>query len=405
MTTTLIIEKLGIHGDGVAIVGVEDIFVPFSLPGETVVRDGNTDRITVPSADRVKAPCSHFKKCGGCNLQHANDALVAEWKTNVVRETLALNYIETDIRPIKTSPTRSRRRAVLTAKRTKKSAEIGFHRRQSDTLINVVDCTIMHPAIMAGFDFFKALTILGCSRKSEIRICATVSANGLDVSVTKAKELENAQTMEIAQLAAKHKVARVSWNGELVAQLDPPYQDFAGAKILPPDGAFLQATAQGEAALVDAVTQALEGCKNVVDLFCGVGTFTFPIAKFAETHAVEAVAPMVASIDAAWRKTSGFKKVTTEKRDLYERPLLLDEFKKVDGVVIDPPRAGALEQCKVLAKSKVSKIAFVSCNPASFSRDAKILIKGGYQLDWVQVVDQFRWSEHIELAAQFTHVG
>jgi 23S rRNA (uracil1939-C5)-methyltransferase len=358
-------------------------------------------RILEPVPERVKAPCRHFKKCGGCILQHADDAFLAGWKMKLVQDTLALNHIEATFRPIQVSPAHSRRRAIFSARRTKKSAEVGFHKRNSDVLINLLECTLMHPQIIAGFDAFREIAKLGCSRKDEIRIGATVTENGLDVDVDEAKELEPKQTESLAQMAALHGFARISWNGEVLAQLKPPTQKFGVAHVIPPSGSFLQATPQGEHALVSAALETLDDCKQVLDLFSGSGTFTLPLSQIAQVHAVETQADMLDALSAGWRQAVGTKDVTTEVRDLFYRPLLLDELKKYDGVVIDPPRAGALEQTKILAQSDIKKISFVSCNPATFARDAKILINGGYALNWMQVVDQFRWSAHVELVAEF----
>ncbi|MBL4751369.1 MAG: class I SAM-dependent RNA methyltransferase [Amylibacter sp.] len=406
MSEKLKIERLSWQGDGVTTVRNEDVFVPFSLPGEIVegdIANGICEnlRILEPVPERVKAPCRHFKKCGGCILQHADDVFLANWKTKLVQDTLALNHVEATFRPILVSPAHSRRRAVFSARRTKKSAEVGFHKRNSDVLINLLECTLVHPQIIAGFDAFREIAKLGCSRKDEIRIGATVTENGLDVDVVDAKELEPKQTESLAQMAALHGFARISWNGEVLAQLQPPTQKFGPAHIIPPSGSFLQATPQGEQVLVSAALETLDGCKRVLDLFSGSGTFTLPLSQIAEVHAVETLPEMLDALNTGWRQAVGTKDVTTEVRDLFYRPLLLDELKKYDGVVIDPPRAGALEQTKILAQSDIKKISFVSCNPATFARDAKILINGGYALNWVQVVDQFRWSAHVELVAEF----
>jgi 23S rRNA (uracil1939-C5)-methyltransferase len=401
------IERLSWQGDGVATIRNEDVFVPYALPGEVATGDVangicNDVRILEPVAERIKPACRHFKKCGGCILQHANDALLADWKTQLVKNTLDLNYIKTTFRTIHVSPPNNRRRAVFSAHRTKKSAEVGFHKRNSDILINLLECPLMHPQIIQAFGAFREIAQLGCSRKSEIRIGATVSENGLDVDISKAKGLKPKQTEALAQLASSHGFARISWNGEVLAQLKPPTLKFGPAHVIPPAGSFLQATPQGEHALVSASFETLSGCKRVLDLFSGSGTFTLPLSMHSEVHAVEFAPEMLAALDAGWRQAIGTKDVTTEARDLFYRPLLLDEMKGFDGVVIDPPRAGALEQTKVLAQSNIGKISFVSCNPATFARDAKTLIQGGYTLDWVQVIDQFRWSSHVELVAQFT---
>ena len=203
-------------------------------------------------------------------------------------------------------------------------------------------------------------------------------------------------------LTEAHGLSRLTWNGEIVALRAQPMLRFGRANVPLPYGAFLQATAEGEAALLAAVTETVAKARRITDLFAGIGTFALPLALTAEVHAVEGEAAMLMALDKGFRMAEGLKRVTHEVRDLYRRPLEPDEFKGIDAVVIDPPRAGAEAQSHTLAKSKVPVIASVSCNPATFARDAKILIAGGYRLDWVQPVDQFRWSSHVEIAARFT---
>ncbi|MEP3347064.1 MAG: class I SAM-dependent RNA methyltransferase [Litoreibacter sp.] len=393
MTQTIL--RLNHKGEGVVETGAP---IPRVLPDE-VVEDG---RIVTPSTDRVAAPCRHYKSCGGCAMQHANDDFVADWKTDVIRLGLSARGIETDIRPILTSPTQSRRRATLHGRRTKKGAMVGFFGRGSDALIEVTDCKLLDPALIAAFPVLEELTIAAASRKSTVGLAVTLSENGLDIDIKDAKELQPQSILELSALVERHKLARLSWDGEAVATREPAIQTFGAAKISPPPGAFLQATAHGQTVLGDCVTEALGDAKQVVDMFAGCGTFTLPAAEKAEIWALEGEESLIAAMDAGWRMATGLKKVTSETRDLFRRPLLPQELRKTDAVIIDPPRAGAEAQSIELAQSNVKRIAAVSCNPITFARDAEILIKGGYKLDWVQPVDQFRWSSHVELAAQFT---
>lgn len=407
MQNEFTIDHLGWHGDGVAIVDDQEIFVPFTLPDETVsghIENGTCQnaRILAPVTDRVKPICRHFKTCGGCNMQHCSDGYLADWKAQQVKNTLNLNHIETEFRPIHVSPARSRRRAVFEARRTKKSVEIGFHQRKSDLLVGVTECPLIDDKILVAFDAFKELVKIGCSRKSSIRIHVTTSQNGLDVDIENAKDITAEQIAIVAKISVDHKFARLSWNGETIALILPPAQQFGGTYVTPPPGAFLQATIKGENVLVAAATETLRDCKHVLDLFCGCGTFTLPLAKTADVHAVEAIEKMLEALHNGWRQANGLRQVTTAIRDLFYSPLLLDELKPYDGILIDPPRAGADQQVKILAKSNIPNISYISCNPATFARDAKTLIEGGYTLDWVQPVDQFRWSPHVELASQFT---
>ncbi|MAQ85928.1 MAG: RNA methyltransferase [Maritimibacter sp.] len=404
---TLTIERLGHRGDGIAR-GSDGtaVFVPLTLPGEVVEGEVTGDRmaaprIVTPSADRVKAPCRHFRSCGGCALQHAADGFVEQWKAGLVTSALAAHGIEAPVLGVATSPAQSRRRAVLSGRRTKKGAMVGFHARASDTIVEVPDCQLVLPEIAAQLPMLEELTKTGASRRGELSMTVTWSAAGADVSVTGGRELDGPFRIELAAFAEQHDLARLGWDSETVVQRRPPAQSFDGIETVPPPGAFLQATRHGEAALLAAVRDAVGGAKRVVDLFAGCGTFSLPLAKGAEVHAVESGAEMLKALDTAWRHSSGLKRVTTETRDLYRRPLLRSELASYDAIVIDPPRAGAEAQTEEIAASSVPVIGAVSCNPVTFARDAAVLIAGGYRLDWLRVVDQFRWSTHVELAARF----
>jgi 23S rRNA (uracil1939-C5)-methyltransferase len=401
------IDRIGHLGDGVAKGPNGPLFVPGMLPGEVVEGELQGDqladfRILTPSVDRVKPPCSHAKTCGGCLMQHASDAFVADWKLGIVKGALAGQGLESTFRPILTSPPKSRRRATIAARRTKNGALMGFHARASDMLVNVPNCQLLHPDLMATFPGLEALVKIGGSRSGEVSLTVTRSLAGADVMVVGGKELDSSLLLELARATETHGFARLTWNGETVALRTAPMQRFGKALVAPPPGAFLQATAEGELALLRSVAMAIGPARKIVDLFAGVGTFALPLAERAEVHAVEGDAAMMAALEKGANNAQGLKRVTVETRDLFRRPLEPDEFKGVEAVVIDPPRAGAEAQMAVLAKSEVPVIAAVSCNPISFARDAKVLIAGGYRLDWVQVVDQFRWSAHVELVARFT---
>ena len=398
------ITRLGHLGDGIA---DGPIFAPLTLPGEEVEGDVVNSRIAnpriiTPSADRVKPPCSHFKACGGCALQHGSDAFVENWKADVVRDALGAHGLDAPIRQIHTSPPRSRRRATLSGKRTKKGALVGFHARGSDVIIDIPNCTLLRPELMAMLPALQELTVIGASRKAEIAITTTASEDGADILVKGGKPLDGPLRVELAAFAVKHDLARLVWDDELVAMERPPSQRFDGIAVVPPPGAFLQATKEGEAALLNAVQQAVGPAKQVIDLFAGCGTFALPLAKSAELHAVESVPEMLTAMDTGWRKAQGLKKLTTEARDLFRRPILPIELRKYQAAVIDPPRAGAEAQIAEIAKGGPPRLAMVSCNPVTFAQDAKTLIQAGYVLNWIDVVDQFRWSPHVELAAQFT---
>ena len=403
MSNTYTINRLGHQGDGVA---EGPVFAPRTLPGEVVsgVLNGNhlgEIRIETPSADRVAPPCRHFKSCGGCQLQHASDAFVSDWKQQIVVSALSAQGIQTETRPIVTSPPQSRRRATISARRTKKGALAGFHGRASDVITEIPDCQLLDPRLLSGLPVVQALAILGASRKAELSVTLTISTEGLDVAVTGGKLLDGPLRMTLAQSTEQHHLARLSWDGEVIAMSKPPVQPFGAAQVVQPPGAFLQATPQGEAALLAAVEEICAGADRVVDLFAGCGTFSLPLARNAEVLAVEGDAEMTQALDQGWRKARGLKRVTTETRDLFRRPLMPDELAKFDVAVLDPPRAGAEAQVAEILDAGLPKIAYVSCNPISFARDAKLLVQQGYDLQWIQVVDQFRWSTHIELVASF----
>lgn len=402
----LVIDRLGHLGDGIAMGADGPIFVPGLLPGEEVEGDLqgnqlNDFRIITPSANRVRPPCVHAKTCGGCMMQHASDAFVADWKVGIVTGALAGQGLTARFLPIQTSPPKSRRRATIAARRTKNGALMGFHARASDMLVSVPNCQLLHPDLIATFPGLEALVKLGGSRSGEVSFTVTKSLSGADVMVTGGKPLDPELQLELARVTETHRFARLTWNGESVALRAAPMQRFGRALVAPPPGAFLQATAEGEAALLQAIMNAIGPAKKIVDLFAGIGTFTLPLAEGSEVHAVESESQMIAALDKAARAADGLKRITTEVRDLFRRPLEADEFKGVDAVVIDPPRAGAEAQTAALSRAQVPVIAFVSCNPVTFARDARVLVAAGYTLDWVQVVDQFRWSAHVELVARF----
>ena len=402
--TTVTIERLGQQGDGVA---RGPIFVPLALPGEVVsgVIDGDMlidTTIDTPSPDRVSAPCSHFRSCGGCKLQHASTDLVAAWKRDIVVTALSVHGIETEVRPTLTSPDRSRRRATFAARRTKKGATVGFHARKSDAIIPVPNCILVTPALAAVAPLAEALAQVGTSRKAELSVTVTDSIEGLDVSVMGGKPLDGPLRIALAGLCETYRLARLTWADELIGMRIPPAQAIGAARVVPPAGAFLQATQHGQDTLTALVQEVVGDAKSVVDVFSGCGTFALPMAARAEVLAVESAPEMVAAMDAGWRHAQGLKLVRGLVRDLFQRPLLPDELKKFDAAVIDPPRAGAIAQIAEVAKAQTPKIAHVSCNPQTFARDAATLINAGYVLDWVQPVDQFRWAAHVELVGAFS---
>lgn len=398
------VERLGRRGNGMARAGEATALAALTLPGEVIggaAVEGRIQdpRILTPSPDRVRAPCPHYRACGGCALMHARDDFVAAWKRQVVETALAAQGLAVPAEiPVHTSPPRSRRRAVLSGRRTKKGAMVGFHARASDVIVDVQDCHVLRPEIVAALPLLRQIVAAGASRSGEVTLTVIHGPAGLDVTATGGKPAEGPLLAALAGLAEAGNLARLTW-GDTPLTRRAPALPMGRAQVVPPPGAFLQATAEGEAALVAAVRAATEGANLVADLFAGVGTFALPLAATAEVHAVEGLAAPLTALTAAWRGAPGLKRITTEPRDLARNPLLPEELTRFDAIVIDPPRAGAEAQMRAIAASQVSRVATVSCDPVTFARDLRILMQAGFALNHLAVVDQFRWSPHLEIVA------
>ena len=392
------IDRLGHQGNGIA---TDGSFIPFTLPGEEVEATPPHSRLT-DSPDRIAPVCPHFGTCGGCALQHASDTFLAGWKEDVVRRALAARRIEAPFRPTFTTPPATRRRATFTGRRTKKTVQIGFHARRSDQIVPIAQCAVVLPEMLQVFPALQEITRAGASRKGALRLQVTATGAGWDLAVGGGKPLDTALRTTLAAIVAKHDLARLTWEDEVVAMARPPVVQMGRAQVVLPPGALLQASEAAEQIMVAVVREILGGATTIVDLFAGCGTFALPLAEEAEVHAVESDTAMLSALDRGWRGAGGLRLVTTERRDLFRRPLLPLDLKRFDAAVIDPPRAGAEAQMQELATSHIARIAAVSCNPVTFARDAEILIGAGFKLDWVQVIDQFRWSPHVELVAQLS---
>ncbi|RMH47707.1 MAG: class I SAM-dependent RNA methyltransferase [Alphaproteobacteria bacterium] len=400
---SLSIVRLGSLGDGIAADGT---VVPGALPGEDVsgkIRDGRLERprILKASAHRVRPPCPHHADCGGCALQHARDGFVAAWKQDQVLKALKAQGMSAKVEAIHTSPVNARRRAVLSARRTRKGALVGFHARASGTVVEIADCVVMRPALLATLPSLQPAVRALASRRGELSVYLTETLSGVDVDIRGARALGLGERHLLAEVAEAQDLARISVEGEPVATRRQPLVRMGRALVPLPPGAFLQATAEGEAALVAFVREALSGCRQVADLFAGVGTFALPLAEDARVHALEGDRAAVEALAAARNGTEGLRQLDVARRDLFRQPLDEAELSAFDGVVIDPPRAGAAAQMRALATAGPARIASISCNPATFARDARILATGGYRLRRLVLVDQFRWSHHIEIAALF----
>lgn len=404
-----VIQSVGGEGDGVA---PGPVFVPFTLPGERVVAQGSGDRrelveVLEPSAQRVEPPCPHFFACGGCALQHWDHAAYLAWKVERLVGTLARQHIETEVlEPYAAGPGTRRRLALHARKGGRDAARLGYKARRSWDLVDVAVCPIADPRLEAAFPALKRLAApLFEHPKSAPTLHVTLTDSGLDIDITgveaRSGGLSADARMQVAEQAAAADIARVTLAGEMAYMARAPQVRLGPARVSLPPGAFLQATPGAEAAMSAFVAEAAAGAHRIADLFCGVGTFTFRLAEVAPVHAADFTPEAVAALIGALATAPGLKGVTAEARDLARRPMLADELKKTDVAVFDPPRAGAAEQAAELARSAVARVIGVSCNPATFARDARTLIDAGFRLERVLPVDQFLWSPHVELVGVF----
>lgn len=385
------IIRVAARGDGVTADGRH---AAFAAPGDMLNADGSL----VPGPHHLTPPCRHFPTCGGCQLQHLDDASWADFIVDRVRSALAAQGLETVIRPPALSPPRTRRRATL---HWEPAGRIGFTGEKSHAIIDLAECHVLAPELFAVVAPLKRL--LGRLRfKRRLDVHLALADQGVDVLVSGAlpEGLEAAEA--ITAFAERHAIARVAFDEgfgpEVCWEPVGVTITLGGAPVPLPPAAFLQATREGEAALVAAMNEAVGGAPTVADLFSGLGTFA--LALPAKVYAAEGARDAILSLKTAAARAG--RQVFAEHRDLYRRPVTTGELDRFAAVVLDPPRAGAREQAEALAGSKVPVIGYVSCNPSSFARDAKMLCEGGYRLEWVQPVGQFRWSTHVELAACFT---
>jgi 23S rRNA (uracil1939-C5)-methyltransferase len=349
--------------------------------------------------------CSHFGTCGGCATQDQPLAQTHDAKRAHLQKALARQGIEVDLPPLIDAHGAGRRRATFNIRRSDKAPIVGFSERASHAIVNLEECRLLEPGLWARVDAIRAISEIFLRKTQAIRALATLTETGLDLDVVGfpggARALNADIRARLAQRAAEFHVARLSVGGEPIATLKPPRLLMGPAMISPPPGAFLQPTALGEETLGAFAVQTVDGAKNVADLFSGCGPFALRIAQKSSVHAVEYAASMLEALTAAARRVSGLKPIATARRDLHLNPLGPKELEAFQAVVLDPPRAGAREQAKALGQSRVKTIAFIACDAESFARDAAILIAGGYKMESVQALDQFRWSHHIEVMAAF----
>ena len=410
MAEQIAIARIGHRGDGVADTPAGPIYVPYTLPGETVEVEpwpGHPDRrhlirVDVASAERIAPVCPHFGTCGGCALQHWSAARYRDWKRALVVEALAQAGLDAPVAGLIDAHGEGRRRAVFHARRgTHDVLEVGFAALRAHHLVAIDRCPVLAPALAGSIEAAWAIAETLEREKKPLDIQVTATDAGLDVDVRGSGPLTAARGGELARIAERHRLARLTRHGELVSQRAPPAVTIGRARVLLPPGAFLQATAAGEAALAALVAAHCEGAGRIADLFAGVGPFALRLAEHGRVTAADNDSEAVAALERAAAATQGLKPVETQLRDLYRRPFVPVELKGFDAVVFDPPRQGAQSQARELAASAVPRVVAVSCNPATFARDARILVDGGYRLAAVTPVDQFLYSAHVELVARF----
>ncbi|MEP9350396.1 RNA methyltransferase [Xanthobacter sp. KR7-225] len=402
----LLVTRMGAQGDGVAEGPDGPLFVPYALPGELVrvARDGERmrlDEVLAPSVARVAPVCRHFGRCGGCLLQHWDLAPYFAWKRGLVVEALARERVAAAVGLVVDAHGAGRRRVIFHARQYGAKTVVGFAERKSHAMVDLAECPVLAPDLDQALPAARAVAQALAGAKKPLDIQVVASATGLDLDVRGSGPLPPALLMDLAALAERFGLARVTRHGELVLQRAAPVLMMGRARVELPPAAFLQATAEGEAGLAAAVGQGVAGAKRVADLFAGIGTFALRLAERARVHAVEGNAAAVTALLKAARATDGLKGVSGEARDLFRRPLLPEELSAFDAVVIDPPRQGAEAQARQLAAATVGRVVYVSCSAASFARDARALIDGGFRLGTVTPFDQFRFSPHVELVGVF----
>jgi 23S rRNA (uracil1939-C5)-methyltransferase len=408
----LAIDHVGHFGDGVALVGGQTVYVPYTLGGETVevaaVPGHHPDRrrllaVERASPERITPFCQHFGVCGGCAIQHWDAERYRAWKRNLVVETLAQAKLDCEVDPLIDAHGQGRRRITLHARMgTQDVLKVGFAAANSHEIIPVDHCPILDPGLSGALEAAWAIAepLTPTAKPLDIQITAT--DNGLDVDVRGSGPLPTRMIATLSRVAEAHRLARLTRHGELVLMRTPPTIAIGAARVTLPPGSFLQATIAGEETLAALVSGHCKRAKHIADLFCGVGPFALRLAANSKISAFDSDASAVEALQKAAKATSGLKPVKAEARDLFRRPLMPQELRYYDAVVFDPPRQGAQAQAVQLAAGKIPLVVAVSCNVATFARDARILVDGGYRLEAVTPVDQFRHTPHVELVAKFS---
>jgi 23S rRNA (uracil1939-C5)-methyltransferase len=400
------IARLGSAGDGLVETGWGSLFVPGALPGERVAierEDGRAHLISIEAAspERVEPFCPYFDRCGGCVAQHMAPGLYAEWKRSIALGALSQAALPSTLAPLVDAHGEGRRRITLHARLRDGIMQAGYMERRRHDLVPIAFCPKTVPALEPAPRIAAALAGLLAAMGKPIDVAVTATETGLDVDLRGSGPPSEKRRQALIAAAGEHDLARLSVHGDVLIERRRPIVTMGRSPVSPPPGGFLQATAAGEEILAARVVAACAGARRVLDLFAGCGPFSLRLAERAETHAVETDAGALLALDRAARETPGLRRVTTETRDLFRRPLLPIELDRYDAVVLDPPRAGAEAQVRQLAASRVPAVIMVSCDPGTYARDAAILVGAGYALDETVPVDQFKWGAPLELVGVF----
>jgi len=407
LRTELHIDRLGLRGEGIAH-GVEGpIYVPYALPGDTIIAEVEGERgrlieIRTPSPDRISAFCPHYGICGGCAVQALAPGAYAAWKRGLVVEALRYAKIEAEIADLVDAHGLGRRRATFHARYNPRGkARVGFMRGRAHNVIDLDFCPILAPQMRGALAAAHAIAAALHAAQKPLDISVTGSHSGLDIDIKGHGPLRPAQIQSLVGVAEAQDLARIANDRLCVVERRPPVLKMGKAEVAPPPGVFLQATEAAEEALAAKVCESLAGARRIADLFAGIGTFSLRLAERAQVHAVDSDEPALAAHAKAARAAPGLRPVTIEPRDLFlRRPLGKEEFQRFDAVLFDPPRAGAEAQARALAQSAVPLVVAVSCSAQSFARDAALL-SAGYRIESITPFDQFRHSPHIECVGVF----
>ena len=399
------IERLGQRGEGVARLDGASLIVPYALPGETISVDRDGERATLigllqPSPDRIPPICPYFTTCGGCAVQALAWEPYAAWKRGLLVEALARARVPADVAPLLDAHGSGRRRATFHARAEADGrTRVGFMQARAHTIVAIDACPILDPRLAPALRAARGVADALAISKKPLDIVATASESGIDLDLRGHGPLGEGERKRLIAVGLAHGLARLANHGAIVVESRRPVLRIGRTSLEPPPGAFLQATEAGEAALAERATAALAGAKRVADLFSGIGTFSLRLAEHAEVFAFDHESPALAAQDRASRASG--RPVRVETRDLFRRPLNVEELDRFEAIVLDPPRAGAEAQMRAIAASDLRRVVSVACDVQTFARDVGILLAAGFAVDTIVPIDQFRYSPHLEIFASF----